>query len=488
MLRNIQYNICKSNHANNCFEIDISFNNSTQASSLWNLPSWRPGRYELQNFSKNVLLFTCFGALGQELKSFKTKKDQWQVPRNATKIKLIYLAEIKNAGSCFIDHETFYINFVNCILYPASQIKSKCEVNIQLNNNQQFTCSLPAKVNIKQKRISLKAKNFYELFDSPFIAHNHFQKKQYVINNIPFTINIAGKYSVKWETLLPSFQKFTALQYHIMGSFPFEKYDFILWVLPESYYHGVEHTANTMLVLGPNTEDLTSDLLGVSSHELFHAWNICTIRPKELLPYNFQEEKYFNTGYIVEGITTYLGDLFLMHSGVISIDKYLVEVNYNIIAHCVQGENYGQSLADSSMDLWIDGYGKGAPLKKVSIYTKGMLVALILDLKIRLKTNHKHSIYDVMVTMNDNYGSLAKGYTSADFQQIAQDFYGGDLAAFFEDYIFGKKHLLPILKTMLLEFGIEVIQNTTISLQVLPNMVTYKKTNFNAFFKNILTL
>ncbi len=486
MLRNLQYSICKSNHAKNCFEIEISFYNSSQSPSLWNLPSWRPGRYELQNFSKNVLLFTCYSALGEELKSFKTKKDQWQVPGNANKIKLIYLANIKNAGSSFIDHETFYVNFVNCILYPARQIKSKCKVNIQLSNNQEFACSLPAKVNLKEKCISLEAKNFYELFDSPFLAHNHFQKKQYVINNTPFTINIAGKYNVKWDTLLPNFQKFTALQHHQMGSFPFKKYDFLLWILPESYYHGVEHSANTMLVLGPNTEDLTSDILGVSSHELFHAWNICTIRPKELLPYNFQEERYFNTGYIIEGITTYLGDLFLMHSSVISIEKYLVEINYHIINHCGQGENYGQSLADSSMDLWIDGYGKGAPSKKVSIYTKGMLVALILDLKIRLKTMHKSSLYNVMDAMNKNYGLLKKGYTSANFQQIAQDFYNEDLTVFFEDYIFGTKHLLPILKTTLLEFGIEVIQNSTISLQILPNMDISKRKNFNSFFKTIL--
>ena len=51
------------------------------------------------------------------------------------------------------------------------------------------------------------------------------------------------------------------------------------------------------------------DLLGVCSHELYHTWNIKAIRPKEMLPYNYTKENYFRTGFVAEGVTTYMGDL-----------------------------------------------------------------------------------------------------------------------------------------------------------------------------------
>ena len=48
-------------------------------------------------------------------------------------------------------------------------------------------------------------------------------------------------------------------------------------------YHGVEHITSTVCALGPGYNlmkgELYENLLGVSCHELFHAWNVKTIRP-----------------------------------------------------------------------------------------------------------------------------------------------------------------------------------------------------------------
>lgn len=34
------------------------------------------------------------------------------------------------------------------------------------------------------------------------------------------------------------------------------------------------------------------------------------MRPKELVPYDFQEENYHETGFVTEGVTTFYGDFF----------------------------------------------------------------------------------------------------------------------------------------------------------------------------------
>ena len=58
-------------------------------------------------------------------------------------------------------------------------------------------------------------------------------------------------------------------------------------------------------------EDRYEELLGVSSHELYHTWNIKAIRPEEMYPYDYTKENYFKTGFVAEGVTTYMGDLML---------------------------------------------------------------------------------------------------------------------------------------------------------------------------------
>lgn len=43
------------------------------------LPSWRPGRYELGNFAKNVRNFKVLSSENRQLASKKISKDSWEV-------------------------------------------------------------------------------------------------------------------------------------------------------------------------------------------------------------------------------------------------------------------------------------------------------------------------------------------------------------------------------------------------------------------------
>jgi predicted metalloprotease with PDZ domain len=138
------------------------------------------------------------------------------------------------------------------------------------------------------------------------------------------------------------------------------------------------------MTLGPGRKigaELYPELVGLASHELFHVWNVIRIRPAELLPYDFSRENYFPTGYVAEGLTTYYGDLLLARSGFFSPTEYLAELNGTLNRHFTSSNGAALSLTESSLDLWLDGYVAGVPGRKVSIYHKGTLTALILDLE-----------------------------------------------------------------------------------------------------------
>ena len=81
-----------------------------------------------------------------------------------------------------------------------------------------------------------------------------------------------------------------------MEASPVDEYHFLFQITPYRSYHGVEHTKNTVLLLGPGDQIMSKryeDLIGVCSHELYHTWNIKAIRPIEMLPYDFTKEKLF---------------------------------------------------------------------------------------------------------------------------------------------------------------------------------------------------
>lgn len=189
-------------------------------------------------------------------------------------------------------------------------------------------------------------------------------------------------------------------------------------------------------------------LMGVSSHELYHFWNVCRIRPKELLPYDFSKEAYIDSGIVAEGVTTYMGDLFLWKSGYYSDRDYLDVLEKLINREFEQFGWRNQSIVESSWDLWLDGYKPGVPDRKVSIYNRGALLSLCLDLML---LDQKSSLSRVMKIMWENFGQMRLGYGLNDFQTIiAEELKNMDATeAFFTKFVYGQGDLLPFLQDLL---------------------------------------
>ena len=57
---------------------------SKEDTTFVQLPSWRPGRYELGNFAKNVRNFKVFDADNQLVSAEKVTKDRWSVDSSKT--------------------------------------------------------------------------------------------------------------------------------------------------------------------------------------------------------------------------------------------------------------------------------------------------------------------------------------------------------------------------------------------------------------------
>jgi predicted metalloprotease with PDZ domain len=210
-------------------------------------------------------------------------------------------------------------------------------------------------------------------------------------------------------------------------------------------------------VLGPSynlmSGDLFEDFLGVSSHELFHSWNIKTIRPIEMQPYDYTKENYSRSGYVYEGATSYYGDLFLFRSGVFSEFEYLKTVHQRLQKHFDNHGRFNLSVSQSSFDTWLDGYVTGIPNRKTSIYDEGSILAFMMDILIRKNSENQYSLDDVMRYLYIEFGKHEKGYSEADYKSLAEKFAGIPLDGFYNEYVWSANTFEDELKECLNYIG-----------------------------------
>lgn len=459
----MQYTISYSNPTRHFVDIILTINNINKAETILQLPSWRPGRYELGDFIQNIQKFNVTDPDDHLLEFTKTGKDQWKVnTRQVSGIKVVYnyYAFKMDAGSSWLDENQLYLNFINCLIFDPDLLSKSCMVRLKLPENYKIACGL-----VEVQKHELKAENFYHLVESPMIASAQLRSYQYTCGDCNFYLWFMGNYPIHWEKIRKDFFAFTENQINMMGVFPCKKYHFLFQLLPYKCYHGVEHFNSTVIAFGPgqliNEGSLYEDLLGVSSHELFHTWNAIRIKPQEFIPYDFSRENYFETGFVAEGFTTYYGDIFLVRSNVFDENWYLNELNKQLNRHLNNLGRLNLSLVDSSYDLWIDGYQKGIPDRKVSIYTKGALVAFLFDLKIRQVTANQNSLDDVLIKMWSKYGDTKNGYSSNDILNLINEVAGELLDDMFNDLIYRTTPIEICLKELLPYIGCELTENIT---------------------------
>ena len=431
--------------------VDFEFSAKTNGanSMKFQLSSWRPGRYELADFAQNIQKWGAFDEKNNPLPFKKITKDLWEVKtNNAREVIIVYnfYANQLDAGACYLDEYQLYLNPVHCMFYIVDRSQEVYQLNLDLPNDYKIASSM------HQEKNTLIVKGYDLLAESPIICSNSLQHTDYKVNGITFHIWFQGICNPNWEKLKKDFTAFTKSQIKHFGSFPVDEYHFFFQITPYVSYHGVEHTKNTVLLLGPGNEIMNKryeDLLGVCSHELYHTWNIKAIRPIEMYPYNYTKENYFRTGFVAEGVTTYMGDIMLFNSNVFDWNQFVKTQNQNLERHLMNYGRYNLSVADSGFDTWLDGYKLGSPNRKTSIYPDAALCMLMIDLEIIRNSNGKYSLHSVMKELYEEFALKEKGYYEDDFRNICVKFGGLKVAEIFENHIYGTEDYIDNLKSAL---------------------------------------
>ncbi len=480
----IHYLFYQKNAASHYVYIDLTIDAINADITELELATWRPGRYELGNFAKNIKRVDAFNEHNEPLSFKKTTKDVWQVnTKNCKQLKVTYSyysAEL-NAGACYADTQQLYINPIHCCMQVLGRADEQHIVELQIPDTYKIATSLPTSSK------TLVAKSYEDLVDSPFIASANIQTISYLINGTTFYLHFNGICKPNWDMYQKDFTAFITKIINFWGSCPVTEYHFLFQVLTNKFYHGVEHQKNTVIAIGPgyaiNSGDTYEDVLGVSCHELFHCWNIKFIRPAEMLPYNYSEENYARTGYVYEGFTTYYGDKLLLTSNVFSLEQYFKTLEERLNKHFHNYGRYNLSVADSSWDTWLDGYVPGTPYRKTSIYDEGSLIAFILDVKMLEATQNNKSLRDVCVLLYERYGKQNKGYHEQDVINLVNEISEKDFSQFFADFVYTPADYEKPLHECFNYLGIDFIKQN--SAQTADHYFGFKTTEVNTPFTKV---
>ena len=455
----MHYTLTPSKAIQHILEVECQIDYDGSETLILQLANCRPGRYEIANYAQNVLEINAFSPSNEKIPCKKISKSQWQImPKNSQKVRVRFefYANQLDAGAAYISEDLFYLNFINCLPCLKDKEEENCEITLKVPKNWQVASAL----GWKDGRIF--ARNYYELIDNQIIAAKKLVEHSFQIGNLRIHAWFYG-IALPLHRFEENFSAFIKVQIATMKDINWDSYHFFFLILPYKIYHGVEHRRSTVIALGPGKdfryEKMNRMFYGISSHEFFHAWNACRIRPESFIPYPISRENYFESGYILEGITTYYGDLSLIRGKVFDIDWYLKKFASTIKKHLDNLGRFRSSLAESSINLWMNGYKSERPSKKVSIYIKGCLCAFILDAEMRSQSNNYASLDNVMQMMWIKFGSKEIGYPESGYQKIAEGVLGSPLDSYFSKFIYGTTLLEEVLIESLNYFGLKLVLN-----------------------------
>ena len=426
------------------WHIRLTFRQEHDLETEISLPNWVPGSYLIRDFSRHITTIRAF-CNGEYAHLTQVKKNRWHTAPQSGEWEIyytVYAYDLSVRGS-FLTAERGFFDGACLFLQVNGHENSTHQIEFPtLPKTWRIATTLP-QTNVH----SFQTTSYHDLIDHP-VELGNIEFLDFEAGGIPHRIALSGHYpDFDRNRLVSDIRKICETELAMFPSpAPFTHYLFLLHV-GDNIYGGLEHISSTALLadrhsLPPHgmtdANDAYTQLLGLFSHEYFHAWNVKSIKPAAFAPYDLDRENYTEQLWAFEGITSYYDDLFLARSRTIAPEAYLRLLAQSITRIQQTKGRLKQSLAESSFTAWNKFYkqDENSPNAIVSYYQKGALAALCLDLAIRNKSSGRHTLDSVMQQHYRDWLDTRQGIPEKQWQARCQVFTGLDLEDFFQTTLY----------------------------------------------------
>ena len=487
----IVYDVHLADPGAHLFDVTCRVNRPDPGGQVFSLPAWIPGSYLIRDYARHVISVSA-ESNGEVIALRKTDKHTWRAVAATGPLLIratIYANDLSVRGA-YLDHDHAFFNGV-CLFFRVHGLEhERCVVHLaapadhnradrhvpetrHLSRSASSRAAGEWVVATSMERLTgdveafgaFVALGYEELIDQP-VMMGPLSCIRFDVAGKEHLVAFAGCLDADLERLRHDVQQICAGHVDLFGGTPpFNRYVFLVTVL-NTGYGGLEHSNSSALIC--SRDDLprqgATDMspgyrtfLGLVSHEYFHLWNVKRIRPAEFVPYALDREAYTRQLWVFEGITSYYDDLGLLRATRVSPESYLELLGRTLTAVYRSGGRRRQTLEEASFDAWIKFYkqDENAPNALVSYYSKGAMVALALDLEIRLKTDGQCSLDEVMRVLWRKYGQDAsRGLPEDGFELLAEEVSGLSLGEFFRQSL--RTTVDPPVGILLAQFGVRL--------------------------------
>lgn len=429
-------------------EVEASFPAAGRPEIELLMAVWTPGSYLVREFARQIEALSAATAAGEPLAVEKTRKNRWRVEtKGAARVVVRYRVYCREMSvrTNFVDSGFALINGAATFLTLAGAEDHSHDVRVVPPPEWQVVASpLPSlQTSPGAAGQAFRAASFDVLVDSPLYAGNA-AVHPFEAAGRPHLLVNEGEGAV-WDgpRSATDAARIAETLAAFWGEAPYPRY-VILNLITESP-GGLEHRDSCVLMTNrwrTRTRESYLDWLELVSHELFHAWNGKRLRPAELGPFDFENEVYTRSLWMVEGVTTYYGDLLVHRAGFSTPKEYLKGLSKQIEALQTTPGRRVQSLEDASYDAWIKYYRRDENWVNsgTSYYIKGSVMAFLLDARIRRATGGRRSLDDALRLAWQRY-SGERGYRPDEIRRTLEEVAGIDLRDWLERALEGLDEL-----------------------------------------------
>lgn len=464
----IHYRIVPARPQAHIFEVRLRIAEPDPQGQVLRLPAWIPGSYMIRDFARHVVRLWAYAG-EHPLAVDKLDASSWRCEPAAGAIEVVYevYAWDLSVRTAYLDTTRAFFNGTSVFLAAVGQEHRAATVDIQPPPGDGYghwrvATAMPRAGAPRGGFGTYRAPDYDALIDHP-VEIGELTTMSFRACGVEHEVAIAGRHDADLERLCADLSRICEQHIGLFGEpAPVDYYLFLVMPVGEGY-GGLEHRASTSLIC--RRQDLPHrgqqapgdgyfDLLALASHEYFHTWNVKRIKPAAFVPYDLSRPQHTRLLWIFEGFTVYYEALALRRAELLDDSAYLERLGRVLSNVTRTSGQHKQSVAASSFDAWTKFYkqDENASNAIVSYYSKGAMIALALDLELRLETGGQYSLDDVMRALWREHGDGTRGLDEEGFQPLCEAVTGVELGDFLARAVDGTE--APPLTELLAAHGV----------------------------------
>ena len=392
------------------------------------MPVWAPGYYVVVDFPKYLTDFSASDAAGRQLSWTKEGKNAWVVnpTGRVTQVSYRIFANERSVAECRVEDQMAFVAPNGVFMYVDGEKDSPVTVTYKMPDNWKH-------ISTGLKRVSddtFVASDADVLYDSPVLLGNHYVQK-FKHEGHDYELALETPDGMEQTHFVDDFKKMVSATTRLMGHVPYDNYCLIHLGKGQG---GLEHH-NSQACYTDGTFRFKDDnqyksYMSFTTHEYFHLYNVKSIRPIELGPFDYDREVFTPLLWVSEGFTVYYETRLMLAAGIIDADYLLSDLSEHIATIEGNEGHRHMSLRQSSYDIWLNFFNRAANGRdvRISYYEKGPILGLLFDIQLRSMTGGSKSLDDLMrLLYNRYYLEAGRGFTEQEFWSAAEEVAGQPL-------------------------------------------------------------